>query len=287
MKLLWLAPSRHLAWWWALLSLAGVTNIILWLLLYHHVQPIDGLAIAPAVNLMLCLSAAYVFGCAFRSFLPRADVQRFCLFDTWLSSVVVGRSVATIAEICFSAQWALMLYHLGDIAGVGATSVIAFLIVPMIVIAQGCSWLGVLTTNYLANAVENSIWAVTFLLVGVALYLLLPAFTGIVHLSLVVAIVGIAGYLAFLVTVDVPMYFTRWREESAEGGKALSLREGLWDAATRWIVSHDLAHWKDEIPWMSLYFTAAVWASLALCLGYALGEQIPLYRAVADISGAR
>ncbi len=44
---------------------------------------------------MLLLCAAYVFGCAFRSVLPRADVQRICLFDTWLSSVVVGRSVAT------------------------------------------------------------------------------------------------------------------------------------------------------------------------------------------------
>ena len=62
---------------------------------------------------MLLLCAAYVFGCAFRSFLPRADVQRICLFDTWLSSVVVGRSVATVAEICFAVQWAIVLHRLG------------------------------------------------------------------------------------------------------------------------------------------------------------------------------
>jgi hypothetical protein len=40
-------------------------------------------------------------------------------------------------------------------------------------------------------------------------------------------------------------------------------------AATRprvGVVTHDFAHWKDEIAWMSLYFTAAVWANLALCL---------------------
>jgi len=47
---------------------------------------------------MLLLCAAYVFGCAFRSFLPRAEV--ICLFDTWLSSVALGRTVATAAEIC-------------------------------------------------------------------------------------------------------------------------------------------------------------------------------------------
>ena len=29
---------------------------------------------------------------------------------------------------------------------------------------------------------------------------------------------------------------------------------------------------------MSLYFTAAVWASLALCLVYALGDHLPRYR---------
>ena len=66
------------------------------------------------IELMLLLCAAYVFGCAFRSVLPRADVQRICLFDTWLSSVAVGRSVATIAEICFVIQWAIVLRQLGD-----------------------------------------------------------------------------------------------------------------------------------------------------------------------------
>ena len=48
---------------------------------------------------LLLFCAAYVFGCAFRSFLPRADVQRICLFDTWLSSAFIGRSVATVAEV--------------------------------------------------------------------------------------------------------------------------------------------------------------------------------------------
>ena len=96
--------------------------------------------------------------------------QRFCLFDTWLSSVVVGRSVATVAEISFSAQWAMMLHYLAETADVETASRIAWLIVPMIVVAQCCSWLGVITTNYLANAIENAIWAIAFFLVGVGLY---------------------------------------------------------------------------------------------------------------------
>ena len=46
--------------------------------------------------------------------------------------------------------------------------------------------------------------------------------------------------------------------------------EGLYDASTRWVVTRDLSAWKDEIAWMSLYFSAAVWSSLGLCVFYAL-----------------
>jgi FtsH-binding integral membrane protein len=263
------------AWWWALLTLASGMNIALWVVLYRQFQQHPADASAAGMQLMLFLCAAYVFGCAFRSFLPRADVQRICLFDTWLSSVVVGRSVATVAEVCFAAQWALVLHQLGGAVGADATSNIAWAIVPLIVVAQCCSWYGVLTTNDLAHAIENSIWAVAFLAVAIALCRLLPEFDGLVRLALIVAIIGIAAFLAFLITVDVPMYVNRWHEGLADGRKVLGAIEGLRDASTRWVVTHDFAEWKDEIAWMSLYFTTAVWASLALCVVYALVEHLP------------
>jgi hypothetical protein len=280
MRLLWRERSNPLAWWWAVLSFASAANIALWFVLYRqfHVQPAGDPESASSTQLMLFLCAAYVFGCAFRSVLPRADVQRICLFDTWLSSVLIGRSVATAAEVSFAAQWAMVLHLLGGIAGVDAVLTVAWAIVPLIVVAQCCSWYGVLTTNYLANAIENSIWAVAFLAVGIGLCRLLPEFDGLVRLVLAVAIIGIAGYLAFLTLIDVPMYLNRWQYGLADGGKALSPLEGLRDASTRWIVTHDFSQWKDEIAWMSLYFTAAVWASLALCLIYGLGDYIPQYR---------
>src|SRR6266481_5469062 len=84
-----LAWSNPLAWWWALLTLVSGANIAVWVLLYRqlHEQPAGSPGGTSGIGLMLLLCAAYVFGCAFRSFLPRADVQRICLFDTWLSSV--------------------------------------------------------------------------------------------------------------------------------------------------------------------------------------------------------
>jgi hypothetical protein len=281
-----LAWSNPLAWWWCLLTLVSSANIAVWFLLYRqlHKQPTDSLASPSGIELMLLLCAAYVFGCAFRSFLPRADVQRICLFDTWLSSVVVGRSVATVAEICFSAQWAIILHQLGTMTGADTTLNAAWVIVPLILIAECFSWYAVLTTNYLGSAIENSLWAVAFFVVGIGLCRLLPEFEGPVRVVLAIAITGIAGYLAFLMTVDVPMYLSRWRAELADGSKRLKPLEGLHDVSTRWVVTHELAQWKDEIAWMSLYFSAAVWASLALCVFYSLEDHLPRYRTEATVA---
>ena len=261
-----LAWSNPLAWWWGLLGLVSGANIAVWFLLYRYLQEprTDGLGSASDLQLMLFLSAAYVSGCAFRSFLPRADVQRICLFDTWLSSVTVGRSVATVAEICFAAQWAIILHQLGTMTGADTTLSAAWVIVPLILIAECFSWYAVLTKNYLGNAIENSIWAVSFFIIAIGLCRLLPEFEGRVGVVLVIAIIGIAGYLVFLATIDVPMYLTRWQAERADRIGPLTPLEGLRDASFRWVVTHDIAQWKDEIAWMSLYFSAAVWASLAL-----------------------
>jgi phosphatidylglycerophosphate synthase len=104
-----LAWSNPVSWWWAMLTLVSGVNIAAWILMYRELHHAGSSGRIPGMEVMLLLSAAYVFGCAFRSLLPRADVQRICLFDTWLSSVAVGRSVATVAEICFAAQWTMIL----------------------------------------------------------------------------------------------------------------------------------------------------------------------------------
>jgi len=137
-----LAWSNPLAWWWALLIVVSGANIAVWFLLFRQLpeQPTSGLGSTSGIELMLLLSAAYVFGCAFRSFLPRADVQRICLFDTWLSSVAVGRSVATVAEIAFGVQWAITLHRLGTMTGSDTSLNAAWAIVPLILIAECFSW---------------------------------------------------------------------------------------------------------------------------------------------------
>jgi hypothetical protein len=271
-----LAWSNPVVRWWGALTLVSGVNIAIWFLLYRYLNDPRTMSAGSAsgIELMLVLCAAYVFGCAFRSFLPRADVQRICLFDTWLSNVMIGRTVATVAEVCFAAQWAIILHKLGTMTGADTTLTAAWLILPLIVVAECFSWHAVLTRNYLGHAIENSIWAIAFFIVGVGLCRLLPEFGGLGRVAIVVGIVGIAGYLAFLASVDVPMYLARWRAEVASGRQTLSPREGLRDVSFRWVVTHDIAEWKDEIPWMSLYFSVAVWSSLALCIVYAFASGL-------------
>ena len=261
----WLAWSNPVAIWWGFLLMVSTANIALWLALHRHLRnrTLDRQR-GFRIDLMVLLCAAYVFGCAFRSVLPRADVQRICLFDTWLSSVLVGRSVATVAEVCFAIQWAIVLRQLGRLARSDAARNLSGVIVPLILLAECCSWYAVITTSYLGNTIENSIWAVAFLLVAAALLRLLHEFNGRVQVAIAIAISGIAGYVAFLVMVDVPMYFGRWEADVASGKELLGVAGGLYDVSTRWAVTHDFAQWKDESAWMSLYFSAAVWSSLAL-----------------------
>ena len=143
--------------------------------------------------------------------------------------------------------------------------------------AECCSWYAVVTTSYLGNAVENSLWAVTFLLIGAALLRLMPRFRGVAQLAIAIALAGIVGYVWFLYAIDVPMYFARWQADLASGKEPLALLAGLYDVNARWAVTHDIAHWQDEIAWMSLYFSLAVWSSLALGAFGLVRHRLPHY----------
>lgn len=253
--------------WWSALCAVSVFNIWMWRLSASalarrkaEVEP----AIYSFQRWQLLLSAAYVFGCAFRSILPRADVQRFGLIDSLASSVLVGRSVATVAELCFVAQWALLLNVIAKDANSRFGVVVSWLLVPLIFFAECCSWYGVLTTAYIGNAIEETTWALSALLLIVSFVVLWsrckPAFRPVVAASVVLG----TAYVTFMCTVDIPMYVSRWLEDEANGRQYLSLSQGLWDVTSRWIVTHSWDEWHPEIPWMSLYFSIGVWFSIAL-----------------------
>lgn len=276
----WLDWSNPVALWWSFLITVSAVNIALLLGLRaaYRANPFGAADAVFAAEPLALLSAVYVFGCAFRSLLPRADVERICLFNTWLSSVLIGRSVATVAELCFAVQWVIILRELGRITHSDIAKNIAKLILPLIALAEICSWYAVISTNFLGNALENSLWTIAFVLVGAALIRLATSFHGVVRWILLASAAGAAAYVLFMVTVDVPMYLQRWQAASASGHPLLGLFAGLHDLASRWIVTHDIARWRDQIAWMTLYFSVAVWASLLLGTFGLIRHLLPRYR---------
>jgi hypothetical protein len=251
--------------WWAWLVAASALNVAVWLRLFlaERRDPSRD-ATRAGDRAQLALSAGFVFGCAFRSLLPRADVQRICLVDSWLSSVLVGRSVATVAELCFMAQVALTLRALARSLDARAVERIALALLPLIAVAEVCSWYAVVTTNYLGNACEESLWTLSAALAFACLAILAGRARDRTRRFARAGAIFAAGYVAFMATVDVPMYLRRYLADERAGRTYLGAADGLRNLATRWTVTFSWSDWREELAWMGLYFSAAVWVSLAM-----------------------
>ena len=255
--------SRAVAWWHTLLRANAVLNVALWSLAAAALMP-EQTSIRvhnDGTYLQLLLSAVYVAGCAYRSFLPVIDIPRIVLVAARLSIVLVGRTVATVAELCFAAQWALILHRAAVLVGSPFVLAVSLTVVPLIVLAEICSWYAVLTTGQRAHAAENSLWGVAAALVVIGLLVIQPHRLAAPY---AVTIAGGAAYIAFIFIYDVPMYWSRWRGDQANGHRYLSIADGMADVSRRWTVSYRWEDWRNEIPWMSLYFTFGVWSSIWL-----------------------
>jgi hypothetical protein len=253
--------------WWVFLCAVSVLNVVGWLASARVLGRRRG-ALSSEVyatrRLQLLLSAGYVLGCAFRSFMPVYDVQRMVIVDSWLSSVVVGRSVATVAELCFVGQWALMLREISRATCNHVGRTVSFSVVPLIAIAETCSWYSVLTTSNIGHVAEESIWGLSAALMVMSLAAIWPVCDAAVRRLLAVWCAMGVAYVAFMFMVDVPMYWSRWLSDQASGRVYLDLPQGLADVSQRWVVSHRWVDWQSEVVWMSLYFSVAVWLSIAL-----------------------
>jgi len=247
--------------WWLLLCTAAFVNPVLWFISARRLERTDPPA---SRRWILWLAAVYVAGCGFRSLLPMVDVPRICLHDTWVSRVVVGRSVATAAELAFVAQWALLLREAGLAGEHSLATRVSRLLVPLIVIAELCSWSAVLTTNNLLHASENSLWTVAAVLAIAGVVSIRPSLDDKGRRFATAAIICGAVYVAFMTTIDIPMYLSRWQADLAAGRVYLSSSEGMHQIVQRCIVTRDWSSWRDDVAWISLYFTAAVWISIAL-----------------------
>jgi hypothetical protein len=252
--------------WWHVLCAVATANILAWSVAALALQR-RRTALAPAAytgrRLLLVLSAVYVAGCAYRSVLPVFDGPRICLFDSWVSSVAVGRSVATCAELCFVAQWAVLLRAASNATDSAVGKFASLALVPLIAVAELCSWYSVLTTSNVGHVAEESIWGLSAALLVTSMLMIRPRCTAAFRPVLLAGCIIGAAYVAFMFLVDVPMYWSRWVADGISGRHYLTIAQGVHDASIRRVVSYRWSDWKSEVVWMTLYFSVAVWLSIA------------------------
>lgn len=270
--------------WWVTLCTSAAINVVLWSIsarIFARRAPTLPPEVARTRRRLLWLSAGYVLGCAFRSVFPMVDVPRMCLHDTIVSRIFIGRSVATVAELCFAAQWAIVLREAGQAAGGGLALAASRILLPLIVVAEILSWAAVLTSNYVLHAAENSLWTLGAVLALAGFANLIARLGAWRRMVLIAALVCAGTYVAFMSFVDVPMYLARWQADLAAGQMPIAVAEGLRETLARCVVTHDWAAWRQDVPWLTLYFSVAVWISIALAL------LPPFGRPEASTQGAR
>lgn len=269
--------TSHTELWWTLLRTVAVVNVLAWgaaawwLWRSRERWPPESWL---ERRWQLLLSAGYVLGCGWRCMLPVYDVQRLVMVDSFWSSVLVGRTVATLAKLCFAAQWALLLRQASRATGSASGLALSHAVLPLIAVAELFSWHAVLTTSNFGHVVEESLWALCAALLVLSLLRLWPQVDAKRRPLWALWCVAGTAYVAYMLTVDVPMYWSRWVADEALGRSYLGLAQGLEDAAGRWVVSSDWAHWRTEVVWMSTYFSLAVWLSISLALRGALGPSV-------------
>ena len=284
---------RNTLLWWATLCVISMFNMAVWLYSYRTLSlafvELDDAGDGQQhyyysyQQSHLVLSGIYVFVCAYRSFLPRIDLERYCLWDTPLSSIFLGRSAATVAEICFAGQMALFLHRLGTVHDHPYSIYLSYVLVPAITMAQCFCWCGVITLNHLYHAIEESIWAIGALFVAVemgSLVLYHPENQYLCKIGLLGCVMCLS-FFWFMITVDVPMYLHRWQEGLMETSVVkmnvgmtftrialpprpcrMTSMDGGRDALRRRVVTKSWDVWKEETVWLTGYFSSAVWLSL-------------------------
>jgi len=256
--------------WWGGMSVVAVFNIVLLIIsrkMLLKKMPNMSQMVQHVRTWQLLLAATYTVGCAFRSILPRGDVRRIVLVDHWISAVAIGRSVATVAELAFVAQWAFLLHEIGKGTKDNSVLSISKMIVPMIFIAECFSWYACTTGNFFGTTIEESLWAFAASLTMIGFIRGRKHYQGVQKNFLTAGIVAAFGYVVYMVTVDVPAYIRNWMADEANEKVYATLLEGFHQVATVWRQTYAEADWQYEFVWMSLYFSVAVWISIYIVNG--------------------
>ena len=254
--------------WWIFLTAISLYNILR--LSTHWRNWFIGKYTSSFQSKMLYLSTVYTFVCAARAVWPRKDVDRACFFDHLLSTVIIGRSIATVAELCFVKQLSMVIARFVNkyvqtnkgsyINGYKYYFWIIF-------VAEIFSWIGIATKAQIWNGFEETIWLCVGLHLTIScVYIMCSKHTKKTCTQsdkecLLWFIVLGALYCAFMAFIDVPMYVQRFAMDNEKGVNYLWFSDGIIELMSCKMVVRSFDIWWEDIPWMTCYFSGGVWTS--------------------------
>jgi hypothetical protein len=227
---------------------------------------------------LIYLIMIYTYVCAIRGIFPRVENSRLCAFNNTLSSPFLGRSIATVAELSFAYYLVSITKKLltdfynshGKLITINYLLKTNNILFSLIIVAQVVCWVGIITTDPSWNVMEESLWSI-FGMLKVTIYSIL--FINILNVNnpsskiqslrnvIPFIIIGFMIYILFMLTIDVPMYIKKAKEQKRNN---LSLIDGVTDLLKCKKISLSYKIWKNEIPWLTLYFTVTIWFSFGL-----------------------
>jgi len=140
--------------WRCIMWLIVLVNSIAWFRVAYKIIR----TYTPTPWISIILSEAYVIGCTYRAVYPVMDTLRISTVDHFLNSVFAGRCIATVAELSFVAQIALILNKLSHDVKLHSAYAASLILVPLIVCAEIASWYGVITLNNFGHVIEEFLW---------------------------------------------------------------------------------------------------------------------------------
>ena len=271
--------------WWAFLVIISIFNIafIIIYMLSHKLTDMQK---------PLLFALIFSIVCGIRAIWPTKYVEKTCFLKTKIYTPFIIRILATVAEIAYILLFVVVFLHIIKTIHKFTTHKLDHLkpyiyaVIPLILLAEVFSWLGSVTEYQFWNISEEVMWFISsIILIALSIYILSKIKTSSepkvksIYYLLSVTVPVATLFATFLALVDIPMYIRRFNKNNIteikdiksffrdfENKHKINFDKRLDEMKKCQQVDNSLDTWKEEIPWLTGYFTIGVWSSFALAI---------------------
>ena len=199
-------------------------------------------------HLIFILTFIYTIVCAIRAIYPRIDGKCICLKDNFISLPIVGRTLATIAEI--SVGFIVNIFTNDLLKMININNKFNYLInfnnlsTILPIISQLFCWIGICTKKYYYNAIEETLWGLFGVSKVIIFYYIFKNINNdyIKNISFFGFISSLL-YVIYMFIIDVPSYMTKYGIQKNNEKIFYNLKDGLF-TLTKCKESSNIKYWK-------------------------------------------